>query len=239
MFVGVDWVIYFSDFEQDGWWGQLLLAILVFLSLVTLQLFFWNLAFMYFVSSKQLKLWVTAGEIENLDAELLCGSFTLKVKRLRQVDSVVKVLLVCSTFVWSVSSQIAELGARSALVSDIFWVLSLILSVLLALFAFAVVVLLAISLYQIRVLSQDCDGQDPKILHLQLVMNVLIFVTYVASAISNLVIWTKYVQSSQGWQAYKRAEIGWTVTEILKTLLITASLWIGLYTFYLFATRPF
>lgn len=57
-FYGLQRVLYL-DFIKYGWYGPILVGILEMGSILSLQLFFWNLAFTYWLSSRQLKVWVT------------------------------------------------------------------------------------------------------------------------------------------------------------------------------------
>ncbi len=99
-------------------------------------------------------------------------------------------------------------------------------------FSITIILLLIKSFSTIKNLAKGCADQDPRVLNLQLTMTVIMFFTLIVLVGGNgFVTW---------WFDSKHEKNKWySIITIIANLLISSCMWIGLYTFNLFATKPF
>jgi hypothetical protein len=68
---------------------------------------FWNIAFMYWLTSKQLEDWIEMMNFkQDEDPEILGNNFTVKMSQYRKVDLGVKIMIFLLTLTFSASNVI-------------------------------------------------------------------------------------------------------------------------------------
>ena len=129
-------------------------------------LLFWKLAFMYYLSSKQLKDWISLSNDD--DPEILLKSFTIKMKKFRRCD-LFMTISIC----------------LSALFPIVFYhgqdKISLITASFLGLFSGAIIGLLLFSMITLKNLAFHFKSHNPWLLNLQFVVSIIMFITSICT----------------------------------------------------------
>lgn len=100
------------DSSHSNW---LLLAIAIVLEATiacSLLLFLWNMAFMYYLSSRQLVAWMVAASCEE-DPEILGRKFSVKFHNYSKLDFACRVFIVLLTFSFAVFNVLNRLNGKS------------------------------------------------------------------------------------------------------------------------------
>ena len=70
-------------------------------------------------------------------------------------------------------------------------------------------------------------------------MTVMMFITYLSTFIASSVVSAKFDRIIGNLDEERKAYVWWNVISFVKTILTLLSLWIGIYTFNMFALKPF
>jgi len=180
------------------------------------------MAFMYYLSSRQLVAWVVAASSEE-DPEILGRKFSVKFKNYSNIDFACRVFIVLLTLSFAVSNVLNRIKGKKMFVA-----MTTEFGILVC-FQVGVIWLLIYSFHSFKRCTRMIEDMNSRVLNLQLLMMCLILVAGLLLQIGSYVVQLDPDSIHQSEN----------LVGIVSQVLFTASLWIGLYTFYLFVTQPY
>jgi hypothetical protein len=95
---GIFWI---DSTIVDSGFGKFLNVFYLLVAKISLIILFWNLAFMYYLASRQLVAWVETMK-SNDDPDILLSKFTLKIENYNRCDLIVKISIFLLSVAWSI-----------------------------------------------------------------------------------------------------------------------------------------